>query len=105
MSSEKIPGIILNRSDKNRLFPVFLKLEELEVLLVGAGKVGLEKLTAILNNAPDSSVTIVATEVSVAVKQLALSHPRVKWTEKAFEPEDLEEKEIVIVAINDKSTS
>ena len=39
---------MLNRSDKNRLFPVFLKLEELEVLLVGAGKVGLEKLTAIL---------------------------------------------------------
>ena len=96
---------MLNRSDKNRLFPVFLKLEELEVLLVGAGKVGLEKLTAILNNAPDSSVTIVATEVSEAVKQLALSHSRVKWTEKAFEPEDLEEKEIVIVAINDKSTS
>jgi siroheme synthase-like protein len=105
MSSEKIPGIMLNRSDKNRLFPVFLKLEELELLLVGAGKVGLEKLSAILNNAPDSSVTIVATEVSEAVKELSVSHPRVKWIEKAFEPEDLDDKEIVIVAINDKSTS
>ncbi|HET7897664.1 MAG TPA: NAD(P)-dependent oxidoreductase, partial [Flavisolibacter sp.] len=31
----------------NRLFPVFLKLETLHVLVVGAGKVGLEKLNAL----------------------------------------------------------
>src|SRR5664279_4043539 len=105
MSSEKTPGLILNRSDKNRLFPVFVKLEDLDVLLVGGGKVGLEKLTAILNNAPDSAVTIVAMEISEAIKQLAVAHPRIKWMEKAFEPEDLDDKEIVIVAINDKSTS
>ena len=103
--SEKIPDILLNRADKNRLFPVFLKLEELEVLLVGAGKVGLEKLTAILNNAPASSVTVVASEISDAVKELAVTHPRVKLFEKAFEPGDLDEKEIVIVAVNDKSIS
>jgi uncharacterized protein len=105
MSTEKIPGLILNRSDKNRLFPVFLKLEELDVLLVGGGKVGLEKLTAILNNAPDTAVTIVATEISDIIKELAGAHSRVKWIEKSFEPEDLDDKEIVIVAINDKSTS
>jgi siroheme synthase-like protein len=105
MSSEKIPGVFLNRSDKNRLFPVFLKLEELEVLLVGAGKVGLEKLTAILNNAPSSSVTVVATEISEAVRKLAESYPRLKLIEKAFEPEDLDDKEIVIVAVNDKTVS
>ena len=55
---------MLNRTDKNRLFPVFLKLEELEVLLVGGGKVGLEKLTAVLHNAPSTSVTIVAIEMA-----------------------------------------
>ena len=59
-SSEYLPGYHYKQGDKNRLFPVFLKLEELEVLLVGGGKVGLEKLTAILQNAPASSVTIVA---------------------------------------------
>src|SRR5450631_2370163 len=102
---EFIPGLVLNRSDKNRLFPVFLKLEELEVLVVGAGKVGLEKLTAILNNAPASSVTVVATEISDPVKNLAGSYPGVKLIEKAFDPEDLDEKEIVIVAVNDKTIS
>ena len=30
----------------NQLFPVFIKLNELHTLLVGAGPVGLEKLTS-----------------------------------------------------------
>src|SRR5450755_3352738 len=102
---EFIPGLVLNRSDKNHLFPVFLKLEELEVLLVGAGKVGLEKLTAILNNAPASSVTVVATEISDKVRELTESYPRLKLVEKSFDPEDLDDKEIVIVAVNDTTTS
>jgi uncharacterized protein len=105
MSKEQIPGAFLNRTDKNRLFPVFLKLEELEVLLVGGGKVGLEKLTTVLNNAPATSVTVVATEIAEGIKSLAENFHRVKLIERAFEPEDLDEKEIVIVAVNDKSTS
>ena len=57
----------------NHLFPVFLKLEEMSVLLVGAGNVGLEKLTAILANAPATCVQIVSIEVSEecdAIKQI-----------------------------------
>jgi hypothetical protein len=100
-----LPDINSDQEGKNHLFPVFLKLEALEVLIVGAGKVGLEKLTAILQNAPGSSVTVVASEISSEVRQLAESFPRVKLIERAFEPDDLEEKEIVVVAINDKSTS
>ena len=34
--------------DSNNLFPVFLKLEELDTLIVGGGNVGLEKLNALL---------------------------------------------------------
>jgi uncharacterized protein len=105
MSELNLPGVIVNQTEKNRLFPVFLKLEELEVLVVGAGKVGYEKLTAILGNAPASSVTIVATEISDQVRLLADSYPKVRLVEKSFEPEDLDEKEIVIVAVNDKATS
>jgi uncharacterized protein len=104
--SSTYPGDIDSKQgDKNRLFPIFLKLEELEVLVVGAGKVGLEKLSAILQNAPSSSVTVIASEISPEVRQLAESYPGVKLAERPFEPEDLEEKEIVIVAINDKATS
>ncbi|HXB31750.1 MAG TPA: TSUP family transporter [Puia sp.] len=105
MNEIKIPEVIVNEAEKNHLFPVFLKLEDLEVLVVGAGNVGLEKLAAILTNAPGSSVTVIAKEISQKIKVLAESHPKVKLIEKAFEPEDLDEKEIVIVAVNDKMIS
>jgi len=52
----------------NRLFPVFLKLENLHVLLVGAGNVGLEKLKAMLQNAPNTHITVVAGRVSEEVR-------------------------------------
>jgi siroheme synthase-like protein len=89
----------------NRLFPVFLKLEELRVLLVGGGKVGLEKLNAMLANAPLTSVTVVATHISDGVKELAQQHTAVQWQERPFAVTDLDEKEVVVVAVNDKEVS
>jgi siroheme synthase-like protein len=92
-------------TSNNHLFPVFLKLEELRVLLVGAGKVGLEKLTSLLTNSPSTPVHIVATEVSDEVRKLAASHSNVVIEKRKFHPVDLEEKELVIIAINDKEES
>jgi uncharacterized protein len=105
VSEEITPDFSIKQADKNRLFPVFLKLEELEVLVVGAGKVGLEKLTAVLHNAPATSVTVVAKDISEAVKMMANLYPRLKLVERVFEPGDLDDKEIVIVAVNDIPTS
>jgi len=82
---------------KNRLFPVFLKIEELNLLLVGGGKVGLEKLNAIVQNAPDTSVWVVATEISTEIKSLASAHPNIILQERSFREDDLENKEVVIV--------
>lgn len=89
----------------NHLFPVFLKLEELRVLLIGAGKVGLEKLSSLLTNSPATAVHIVAIEVSDEIRKLAASHPNVVIEKRKFHPVDLEEKELVIIAINDKEES
>ncbi|MFT5883934.1 MAG: precorrin-2 dehydrogenase/sirohydrochlorin ferrochelatase, partial [Arcticibacterium sp.] len=36
----------------NNLFPIFLKLEQMNLLIVGGGYVGLEKLEAVLKNSP-----------------------------------------------------
>ncbi len=91
--------------DTNHLFPVFLRLEALEVLLVGAGNVGLEKLNAILGNSPTASVLVIATNVSEQVRELAAKHAHVTITERAFEEADLEGKDLVIIAVNDKSVS
>ena len=53
----------------NDLFPIFLKLEHLNTLVVGGGNVGLEKISALLRNSP-VPVTVVrlpATEVAAEV--------------------------------------
>jgi uncharacterized protein len=89
----------------NNLFPVFLKLEELQVLLVGAGNVGLEKLKAMLQNAPGAHITIVAAKVSGEVKLLATQFPFVSIIERDFESSDLLMKDIVVIAVNDKHLS
>ena len=48
------------KEHKNHLYPVFLKLDQLRLLLVGAGNVGLEKLESLLANSPRTAVMIVA---------------------------------------------
>lgn len=89
----------------NNLFPVFLKLEELSVLVVGGGNVGLEKLNAIISNSPSSKITLVAVEIKDAIRQLAQQHANIKIIERAFEAEDLQDIDVVIVAVNDPEAS
>lgn len=83
---------------KNRLFPVFLKLEELDVLLVGGGNVGLEKLSAMLNNSPDTKVTIVADMFRDELLEYVKSYPNVKLIERKFEFDDLNNRDLVILS-------
>lgn len=84
--------------EQNRLFPVFLKLEELHTLLVGGGNVGLEKLTALLNSSPAAKVTVVAGIIRQPLKDLASSHPAVRLVERNYRRTDLSGKDLVILA-------
>lgn len=88
---------------KNKLFPVFLKLEQVNTLLVGAGNVGLEKLHALLANAPAAKITIVATEIKEEVRKLVFRHPSCEIIQRQFETSDLDNKELVILATDDRS--
>ena len=90
---------------RNPLFPVFLKMEELRLLLVGAGKVGLEKLNAILQNSPNASIMVVATFIDPAVRNLANKYTGITLLERAFVETDLDHQDVVIVAVNDKGVS
>jgi siroheme synthase-like protein len=93
------------KADTNNLFPVFLKLDDLSVLLVGAGNVGLEKLSAMLSNAPAATVRVVALQVSDAVREVADLHENVQIIEKGYDPSDIEGVDLVITAINDPAVS
>jgi len=90
---------------KNNLFPVFLKLENFRVLIVGGGKVGLEKVSAILNNSPATQITLVALEISEEIKAFQKKHSNLTIKQRAFKNEDLENTDLVVVAVNNKETS
>ena len=85
----------------NTLFPVFLKPDKLETLLVGGGYVAMEKLQAIFGNCPNANVRIVGREISAEIKNFA-GKRSIPLEERAFEENDLFEKDLVIVAIDDK---
>ena len=99
-------SVINNSSEtQNKLFPVFLKLENLRVLIVGGGKVALEKVTAILNNSPATIIIVVAGHVNEEIRALQKTASDLTVHQRLFKPEDLNAIELLIVAINNKETS
>ena len=91
----------MKEKQTNNLFPVFLKLETMGVLIVGGGKVGLEKLQAILLNAPEANIRLTATVICPEIRALAHGHRIVELNERVFLPDDVDGADIVIIAIDD----
>lgn len=90
---------------KNNLFPVFLKLENFRVLIVGGGKVALEKITAVFGNSPLTNVTLIAVHASEEIKAFQSSYPNLTIHQRVFKNQDLDDIDLVIVAVNNKETS
>jgi siroheme synthase-like protein len=99
IQDNKTPGEV------NKLFPIFLKLEQMRVLLIGAGNVGLEKLNAILNNSPAANITVVAKEVSPAFKAAAEGYETIKIIVGEYSSTYLDDTDIIISAVNDVGLS
>ncbi len=89
------------KTESNQLFPIFLKLNDLHTVLIGAGNVGLEKLTAILSNSPLARVTVVAKMFLPDVHALAAEYEGVTVIQKSFIGTDLDNADIVVAATND----
>lgn len=90
---------------KNPLYPVFLKLENMHLLLIGAGNIGMEKLQSLLANSPATRITIVSITVSEQVIEFVAGYEHIEIFEKAFEEADLDGKDIVISATGDREFS
>lgn len=70
----------------------------MHTVLVGAGPVGLEKLTAIRSQSEEAQVTVVALEVCKEVADLAAASSQVTVRCKSYEASDLQEADLVIAA-------
>lgn len=88
---------------QNKLFPVFLKLEVLNLLIVGGGNVGLEKLSAVLNNSPEAKVTVVAGMFLPELLEFVKDYPQVVLCHRSFEWDDLNGRDVVILATDNPS--
>jgi precorrin-2 dehydrogenase/sirohydrochlorin ferrochelatase len=89
--------------ERNNLFPVFLKLDSLETLIVGGGHVGLEKLNAILKNSPMAKVSLVARTIHESIKSVAAQNENVRLFERNFKLWDLWNKDLLILATNNRN--
>lgn len=89
---------------RNPLFPIFVKLHNLNLLLVGGGYVALEKLGTLLINSPEAKIKLVAGTISDEVRAVITKY-KIPFEERNFEVSDLEGKDLAIVAINDGQIS
>ena len=82
--------------ERNDLYTIFVKVHELNVLIVGGGNVGLEKLSFLLKSSPNANVEVISIDFLEELKSLAAKHPSVTLTQKAYETSDLEKRHMVI---------
>ncbi len=88
----------------NVLFPLFLKLEQFTVLIVGGGYVGNEKLRAVLGNSPRTRIRLVAPAISDEIRQFSQSY-QVEFFQRPYEAADILRADIIIAALNDPAVS
>ncbi len=85
----------------NTLFPIFLKTERLRFLLVGGGNVGIEKIRTLLKQNPNANIKLIAIDIFPEMYEILAAYPHIEYAERAFEPSDLDNVELVISATND----
>jgi len=92
--------------ERNELYPIFLKVSQLTILVVGGGNVGLEKLTFLLKSSPNAQVEMVSIDFLEDTLALAKKH-HVKIIKDAYHEKYLEGKHMAIattdnVAVNEQ---
>ena len=105
MKSEQSQQAAPHSDTGNVLFPIFLKADQIKILVLGAGPVGLEKLTALLGNSPDAHVTVIAQDILPEVSSLCGQYPQVTLIKRPYHISDLTGFRIVIAAVNNRLLS
>jgi siroheme synthase-like protein len=85
-------------SDEVSLYPLFLKLDGLRVLVVGAGAVAERKVMSLL--AAGARLRVVAPRATEKIRRLA-QEGTVEWEARPFEDADIEGNWLVIASTSD----
>ncbi len=92
--------------ERNELYPIFLKVSNLKILIVGGGNVALEKLTFLLKSSPNAQVEMVSPMFREKTVQLAKS-AKIIMHEDMYNTSYLDGKHMVVattdnVAVNEQ---
>lgn len=80
-------------------YPIFIKLKNEKILVVGGGAVATRKVKTLINYSPQ--ITIVSPSVSSKLKALILKY-NLKYYKRNYKKSDLKDKKIIFVATNDE---
>lgn len=94
-----------DNTEGNLLFPVFLKIDQLNILIVGGGNVGLEKLQGLLKNNARAKIVLVAPAIKEDIRTLAERSGSVRLINREFRAGDLDGVNIAILATENRETN
>lgn len=86
---------------KNKLYPIFLKLENKKILIIGGGMIALQKLVTVLDT--EASITIIAPTIIDEILECRGEFPNIrplKLIERDYEFNDEKGFDLVIAASN-----
>ena len=82
-------------NNMNNLLPIFIKLDDRPCLVVGGGKIALQKINQLLDC--KASVTVIAPDIQESIISLPL-----KIRNRKYKSSDVDNVNLVIAATNDK---
>ncbi len=87
----------------NKLYPVFMKMDRMQLLIVGGGAVALEKLQFLLKSSPNARVTVMAPYIKPEIQALFIhSSYQLNLINKPFYSAAVQHFDLVIAATNKK---
>ena len=87
--------------ERNNLYPIFLKTQQLNILIVGGGYVALEKLTFLLKSSPNANIEMVAPFFREETLDF-IKDKKVKTINGIYLQDYLKDKHMVIATTDDE---
>ncbi|MGB3150243.1 MAG: bifunctional precorrin-2 dehydrogenase/sirohydrochlorin ferrochelatase [Maribacter sp.] len=90
--------------ESNELYPIFLKVSNLNILIVGGGNVALEKLTFLLKSSPNARVQMVSPMFREDTIVLANKY-KIEMVIDRYQNKFLEDKHVVVATTDNVSVN
>lgn len=91
-----------NTYPKSQFLPLYLKVEDKNILIVGGGDAALELLLNILYDTPEVKIDIVNETIDDRIQELKEVYPHVTLHKRNYLCEDLNDKDLVFLVVEDE---